>query len=92
MSANDEYVVEILEGVGLISRDQGRDTLAWAAEHDQPVVDVLVANEIASKADILKALASQFGMEFVSLDGVDIEPEVIDLVPGEVAHRYTPPP
>ncbi len=88
MSANDEYVVEILEGVGLISRDQGRDTLAWAAEHDQPVVDVLVANEIASKADILKALASQFGMEFVSLDGVDIEPEVIDLVPGEVAHRY----
>ncbi len=88
MSANDEYVVEILEGVGLISRAQAQASLAWASQNDRNVIDSLVHNKIATKADILKALAGQFGMEFISLEGMDIDQAVIDLVPGEVAHRY----
>ncbi len=88
MSANDDYVVEILEGVGLITRAQAQEALQWVEENDKPVIDGLVANEIASKSDILKALANQFGMEFISLAGMDIEQAVIDIVPGEVAQRY----
>ena len=88
MSANDEYVVEILEGVGLLSRAQAQQSLDWAAKNDKTVIDAIVAQNLATKPDILKALASQFGMEFVTLTGMDIDQEVIDLVPGEVAHRY----
>ncbi|HMP88766.1 MAG TPA: type II secretion system ATPase GspE [Kiritimatiellia bacterium] len=88
MTANDEYVVEILESVGLISRAQAQQALAWAESNDKPVVDALVQLQIATKSDILKALANQFGMEFISLAGMDIDQEVIDLVPGEVARRY----
>lgn len=88
MTANDEYVVEILEGVGLITRSQALASLEWAKNNDKAVIDALVEKQIASRSDILKALASQFGMEYVSLDGVDIDQETIDLVPGEVAHRY----
>ncbi len=88
MTANDEYVVEILEGVGLISRQQGQEALAWAEKHDKPVIEALSANKIVSKSDTLKALANQFNMEFVSLSGVEIDQEVIDLVPGDVARRY----
>jgi len=88
LSANDEYVVEILEGVGLISRSQAQESLHWAEQNDKPVIDALVDQQIATKSDILKALANQFGMEFISLAGMDINQEVIDLVPGEVAQRY----
>jgi len=88
LSANDEYVVEILESVGLITRAQGQESLQWAEKNDKPVIDALVGLQIASKSDILKALANQFGMEYISLAGMQIEQEVIDLVPGEVARRY----
>ncbi|HMO50927.1 MAG TPA: type II secretion system ATPase GspE [Kiritimatiellia bacterium] len=88
MSANDEYVVEILEGVGLINRTQAQESLRWAEQNDQPVIDALVARQIATKSDILKALANQFGMEFITLAGMDIDQAVIDLIPGEVAQRY----
>ena len=88
MSANDEYVVEILEGVGLTSRSQAQDSLQWAEKNDKSVIDALVARNIATKPDILKALAGQFGMEYISLSGMDIDQSVIDLIPGEVAHRY----
>lgn len=88
MTANDEYIVEILQSVGLISHAQGTEALQLAQSQDKAVVDILADNKVASKSDILKSLANQFGMEFISLSGHDIEQEVIDLVPGEVARRY----
>jgi len=88
LTANDEYVVEILESVGLISRAQAQEALKWSEQHDKPVIDSLVDLHISSKSDVLKALANQFGMEYISLAGVEIDQEVIDLVPGEVARRY----
>jgi general secretion pathway protein E/type IV pilus assembly protein PilB len=88
LTGNDEYILQILEGVGLVSPQQAAAAMVASNKADRPVVDVLVQSGIAQKADILKALANQFGMEFVSLAGVDIDQEVIDLVPGEVARRY----
>ncbi len=88
MTANDEYVVEILESVGLVTRAQAQEALKWSEQHDKPVIDSLVDLKIASKSDVLKALANQFGMEYITLAGMEIDQEVIDLVPGEVARRY----
>ncbi len=88
MTANDEYVVEILESVGLISHQQAAEALQAAQDQDKAVIDVLATLHYATKTDVLKALANQFGMEFISLSGVELDQEVIDLVPGEVARRY----
>ncbi len=88
MTANDEYVIEILESVGLITHQQGAEALQIAQDADTTVIDVLAERKFATKSDILKALANQFGMEFVSLSGLEIDQEVVDLVPGEVARRY----
>jgi general secretion pathway protein E/type IV pilus assembly protein PilB len=88
VTANDEYIIEILESVGLITNQQGAEALRAAQQTDKPVVDVLADLRYVSKTDILKALAHQFGMEFISLSGVQLDQEVVDLVPGEVARRY----
>jgi type IV pilus assembly protein PilB len=88
LTNNDEYILEILQGVGLISQAQAEECLRWAQENDRPVIDALVYRKVATKSDILKTLAGQFGMEFVSLSGLEVDQSVIDLVPGDVARRY----
>lgn len=88
LTANDEYILEILESVGLITREQVAEARAAAEREDKSVSDILAVKNIVSKKDILKTLASQFGMEFISLTGFDIPQDVLDAVPGEVARRY----
>jgi type IV pilus assembly protein PilB len=88
LTANDEYILEILESVGLITREQAAAVRTVADREDKPVNEVLASQNIVSQKDILKTLATQFGMEFLSLTGLDIPQEVLDSVPGEVARRY----
>lgn len=88
MTANDEYIVEILQGMGVITDDQASDALSTCREEDRDVIEVLAESGIVSKVDILKTLANQFGMETVQLKGMDIPREVVDSVPGDVARRY----
>ena len=88
MTSNDDYILEILENVGLISREQAVAARQIAAQDDEPVMDVLAREGTVSKLDMLKALAGQFGMETITLTGLDIPREVLDMVPGDVAQRY----
>jgi type IV pilus assembly protein PilB len=41
-----------------------------------------------TKADIYKTMAGQFGLEFVSLKGLEVEQEILDTIPADVVHRY----
>ena len=88
MTSNDDYILEILENVGLVSREQAVAARQIAAQEDEPVMDVLAREGAVSKLDMLKALAGQFGMETITLTGLDIPREVLDMVPGDVAQRY----
>ena len=88
MTANDEYILEILESVGLIQHEQAKNAREKAQQEDRGVVDVLTRDGVVSKMDVLKALANQFGMDTISLTGLEITQDVLDLVPGEVARRY----
>ena len=88
MTANDEYIVEILENVGLVDRSQAISALSAAQLEEKDVIEILVRDGVSTKLDILKALASQFGMEIIDLTGHEIPQDVIDSMPGDVARRY----
>ena len=88
LTSNDDYILEILENVGLVTREQAIAARQVAAQEDSGVMDVLAREGVVSKQDMLKALAGQFGMEMISLTGLDIPREVLDMVPGDVAQRY----
>ncbi len=88
MTGTDEYIVEIIEGVGLITYKQGVEALESAKKEGKSVLDVVVRNTGLSKIDLLKALATQFGMETISLKDLAIEKEIIDSIPPSVARRY----
>ena len=88
MTSNDDYILEILENVGLVTREQAVAARQIATQEDEGVMDVLAREGVVSKLDMLKALAGQFGMETITLQGLDIPREVLDMVPGDVAQRY----
>ena len=88
MTANDDYILEILQSVGLISTEQASQARTEARDQDKAVIDVLAGAGVVTKIDILKALANQFGMDTIRLEGMNLEADVIDMVPPEVARRY----
>lgn len=88
MTSNDDYILEILENMGLITREQAVSARNLAQEEDEGVMEILAREGVVAKSDMLKALAAQFGMETITLQGLDISREVLDMVPGDVAQRY----
>jgi len=86
LTTNDNYVLEVLIQQGLVSQAQVDELNNAGGEGS--VVDRLVRAETLGRNDILRALAHQFGMEFVSLVGEKISPEVINSVSADIARRY----
>lgn len=88
MTSNDEYILEILQDIGIIDADQANTARTRADADDRPLPDVLESEGFITKADLLKTIAEQFGMEVISLAGRDIPREVLDLVPPDVVQRF----
>ncbi|MFC1497459.1 type II secretion system ATPase GspE [Verrucomicrobiota bacterium] len=88
MTTNDEYVLEILLENGIVESGQVEEIRAAIEPDGMSVVDALLANDILTEADILGAIANQFGMEVISIAGQNIPTEICELVPPDIARRY----
>ena len=88
MTANDEYIVQVLVEHGLLNYRQAEDALKAARKEDLPVIDILVRDTPLSQMDILRTLAQHFGMETISLSQLAIPSDVIAAVPPKIARRY----
>lgn len=86
MPANDEYVIEILKDVGLITQEQVDDISARTGGLN--LVESLVKEGSVRAEDIARTLASQNGMDFVDLTQVTPSPELVSLLTPDTARRY----
>jgi type IV pilus assembly protein PilB len=86
MPANDEYVIEILKDVGLLSQEQAEEIAGRTG--GAHMVDTLIREGTVSEEDVARTLASQNGMDFVDLNQVTPSPELIALLTPETARRY----
>ena len=87
MHANDDYVLKVLEEIGLVSRKQIAQ--ARAKLNGAPgVVDVLVRDGIVSADDISRSLAAQAQMQWIDLSAVVIPPEIIAQISAADARRF----
>ena len=86
MAHNDDYILEILQDVGLVNRAQ----VERAREHMtyDSVIDSLVHEGTISQEDIARTLAAQNGMEFVNLSQITIQPDIVNNLAAEDAKRY----
>ena len=87
MQPNDDYVLRVLQDVGLVTRpqiDSARSRLNGA----QSVVDLLIKDGIISEADVSRTLAAQAHMDWIDISSMVIPPEVIKQIRGEDARRF----
>ena len=87
MAANEDYILEILIENGLVTKSQGAEARGLA-KPGQTVVQALVTQGLITQEDVARAVASNAAMDFVSLDGVVVSPEVTALIPADVARRF----
>jgi general secretion pathway protein E/type IV pilus assembly protein PilB len=88
MTSNDEYVLQILRENGVVSVEQADAVREPAEDAGVSIVDKMIDEGAITELDVLGTLADQFGMEMISLEGLDIPTEVRDMIPPDIARRY----
>ena len=86
MTPNEDYIVELLKDVGLLTKKDIEDARTKA--QGSSVLKVLIHEGTVTEEDIAKTLAAQNGMEFVDLTTVAPPPDVIATMDVETARRY----
>lgn len=73
---------------GLISSDDLDRALQEHRSHGERLGHYLVEQGLVREADLIRVLAQQYGVPAADLDGVEVEEQVLDLIPVEMARRY----
>ncbi|MCH7719729.1 MAG: Flp pilus assembly complex ATPase component TadA [Planctomycetes bacterium] len=88
MARRKKKLGEILVGWGLLNANALADALKYASEHDKRIGEALVELELCGEDDVCKALATQFGLEYVDLDKNVIDHAVLELIPDDLIRRH----
>lgn len=89
MARKRRQLGEILKRWGLIDDEKLEEGLKIAKGSRKRIGEVLVDLGYAQQNDVAKALASQFGMEFVDLDQPDmVSKDNLELIPADLIKKY----
>jgi general secretion pathway protein E/type IV pilus assembly protein PilB len=88
MADKDDYVIEILRDMGLISYDDVQAAKALATSDSIGVMDALIQLKRVTSLEVSKALAAQFGLDTINLADYRVPDDVVALMPRHVAKRY----
>lgn len=79
---------ELLLEKGIINKKQIEHALKLQSEKGGLIGQILIALGYATEEDIAQAITVQYGFPFLPLKGYDINREIINLVPENVARQY----
>jgi hypothetical protein len=79
---------ELLIERGIINQQQLDKALVAQQDKGGLIGEVLVGLGYAKEEDIAQALTAQYGFPYLPLSNYDINPEIINIVPGRVARQY----
>jgi len=84
---NEEYILDLLRDVGLVTRRQ-IDAARANLNGEKSVVDVLVRQGIVSADDVSRSLAAQAQMSWVDLGEINVPQDVIEEIRPQDARRF----
>ncbi len=87
MLPNEDYVLRVLQDVGLVTGPQIEKARA-RLNGANTVVDLLVSDGIVSDTDVSRALAAQAQMDWIDISAMVIPPQVIKQIRVEDARRF----
>jgi len=79
---------ELLLGAGLINQHQLDEALAEQKSSQQKLGGILGRRGFLSERQMLEVLSQQYGIPTVDLSAVTPEPELLKLVPADLARKY----
>ncbi|MDR2000393.1 MAG: Flp pilus assembly complex ATPase component TadA [Zoogloeaceae bacterium] len=80
---------QLLIAQGVIGEDQLRIALLEQAKSNQPIGKLLVSLGFVSEATLRDALGASLGQQSVDLDHAIVNPAALQLVPRDMARRYS---
>ena len=88
MAARDDYLIDTLVDMGLVTQDQLGPVREEADSTGEGVVDTLIAKHLLTSGNVAQAKAAQFGVEFVNLGEMKLTDEAIGAIPRHIAKKY----
>ncbi len=79
---------ELLLREKAISSDQLKTAVELQKQRSLPLHTALVSLGYVNEEEIAKALSRQLGYPFIDLDQFEVYPDVVELIPAEIAKKY----
>ena len=87
MQQNEDYVLKVLQDVGLVSRKQ-IDAARGRFDGQNRIVDLLIKDGLVTESDVSRSLAAQAHMDWIDLSSMVILPAIIKHIRAEDARRF----
>ncbi|MCD6277428.1 type IV-A pilus assembly ATPase PilB [candidate division WOR-3 bacterium] len=78
----------LLVNAGLISEDQLSKALEEQKKTAEKIGSILIKHDYIDEDTLLKFLSKQFRVPSISIEPQDVDPEVVKLIPPDMANRY----
>jgi general secretion pathway protein E/type IV pilus assembly protein PilB len=88
VAARDDYLIETLSDMGLITNDQLAQARTAVAETGDGMVDWLLGEKVISRGDVTRSKAIQFGAEVVDLSDLMLDDEALSIVRRDLVKRF----
>ncbi len=89
MAAKDDFLLDTLTDMALVTSEQVDAARAEADSTGEGVVDTLVAQGAIKTADVARSKAANFGVEFVELADLKLPDDVIATIPRHIAKKFS---
>jgi len=88
MAEKRRHLGEILYKAGLVEKQSLLNAIKTSKTSNKRLGQVLLELKLVDEETLTKAIAKQFGLEYVNLDKITIPPEVMKLVPEDLIKRH----
>ena len=87
MAKQRKKLGEILVEWGVISPESVTEALKYGMDHGKRIGEALIELELCGEEDVVKALATQFGLQYIDMDHLTKDPDVLELIPTKIAEE-----
>jgi type II secretion system protein E len=84
---NEDYVLKVLQDVGLVSRKR-IEAARTRLDGQNSVVDLLIKDGAVTESDVSRSLAAEAHMDWIDLSSIVIPPQIIKQIRAEDARRF----
>jgi len=88
VDASDELILELLFNERVITEDQIAAARERASADDSSVVETLQRMSAISEEQLIMLLSAEYGMDTFDFTDYKVPPDVLELVPADIARRY----